>query len=118
LHAPVTRRFSLTSLSEILALSCCYNPAMPMRALIVTALLGLAGATVVLAQDRIKETPGHDQFTNMQPQINGSVTPGSLAVTFRILRNQRLHPRERGTSSGSRAAVRAGVICIRLTFRY
>jgi dipeptidyl-peptidase-4 len=53
-----------------------------MHALIATVLLGLAGATAVLAQDRIKEMPGHDQFTKMQPQINGSVTPGSLAVTW------------------------------------
>jgi hypothetical protein len=44
-----------------------------MHALIATALLGLAGATLVLAQDRIKEMPGHDQFTKMQPQINGSM---------------------------------------------
>ena len=55
---------------------------MSMRALIATALLGLAGATVVPAQDRIKEMPGHDQFTKMQPQITGSVTPGSLGVTW------------------------------------
>src|SRR5215475_13337750 len=60
----------------------CYNPEMSTRALIATALLGLAGAAVVLAQDRIKEMPGHDQFTKMQPQINGSVTTGSLAVTW------------------------------------
>jgi dipeptidyl-peptidase-4 len=53
-----------------------------MRAFIATALLGLAGATFLLAQDRIKEMPGYDQFTRMQPQINGSVTPGSLAVTW------------------------------------
>ena len=53
-----------------------------MRAFIATILLGLAGATVVPAQDRIKEMPGHDQYTRMQPQINGSVTPGALAVTW------------------------------------
>ncbi|MGA7234582.1 MAG: hypothetical protein WBY44_02810, partial [Bryobacteraceae bacterium] len=55
---------------------------MSMRAFIATALLGLAGATVALAQDRIKEMPGYDQFTKMQPQINGSVTPASLAVSW------------------------------------
>jgi hypothetical protein len=36
----------------------------------------------VRAQDRIKDMPGHDQFTKMQPQITGSVTPGSLGVTW------------------------------------
>jgi dipeptidyl-peptidase 4 len=55
---------------------------MSTRALIATALLALAGVTAVLAQDRIKEMPGYDQFTRMQPQINGSVTPGSLGVTW------------------------------------
>src|SRR5580704_8838075 len=53
-----------------------------MRAVIATALLGLAGATVMLAQDRIKDMPGYDQFTRMQPQINASVTPGSVGVTW------------------------------------
>ncbi len=52
------------------------------RARIATALLGIVGATVVLAQDRIKDLPGYDQFTKMQPQIGGSITPGSLGVTW------------------------------------
>src|SRR3984957_16707643 len=51
-----------------------------MRKFIAITLLGLAVATVMLAQDRIKEMPGYDQFTKMQPQINGSVKPGALGV--------------------------------------
>jgi hypothetical protein len=61
--------------SKIPPLACCYNPEMFMRAVVAIALFGLAGATVILAQDRIKEMPGYDQFTKMQPLINGSVTP-------------------------------------------
>ena len=48
------------------------------RTVIVTILAAAAAATSLLAQDRLKLMPGYDQFTKMQPQLNGAVVPGTI----------------------------------------
>lgn len=46
----------------------------------VVTLCGVAAvATGVLAQDRLKLMPGYDNFTKMQPQLSGVVTPGTVS---------------------------------------
>ncbi len=46
--------------------------------LILPTMLG-----AVNGQDRLKTMPGYEQFQKMNPQIRGSVKPGSLSVTWK-----------------------------------
>lgn len=48
------------------------------RTLLVTVLAAAAAATSLMAQDRLKLMPGYEQFTKMQPQLTGTVVPGSI----------------------------------------
>ena len=48
------------------------------RIVLVTVLAAAAAATSVLAQDRLKLMPGFDQYTKMQPQLQGAVVPGTI----------------------------------------
>lgn len=55
-----------------------YRLARMKRTLFVTALAAAAAATSLMAQDRLKLMPGYDQYTKMQPQLNGAVVPGTV----------------------------------------
>jgi dipeptidyl-peptidase-4 len=46
------------------------------------AIIILAGITFTVAQDRLKEMPGYDQYTKMQPLISGSIVSGQLNITW------------------------------------
>ena len=48
------------------------------RTLFVTVLAAAAAVTSVMAQDRLKLMPGFDNYTKMQPQITGTVVPGTI----------------------------------------
>lgn len=50
------------------------------RTLAVTVIAAAAAATSLLAQDRLKLMPGYDQYTKMQPQLTGTVVPGTITA--------------------------------------
>ena len=49
------------------------------RTLFVTVLVAAAAVSSLMAQDRLKLMPGFDQYTKMQPQLQGTVVPGSIS---------------------------------------
>lgn len=51
-------------------------------AVMLCAIIILAGITFTVAQDRLKEMPGYDQYTKMQPLIGGSIVSGQLNITW------------------------------------
>ena len=50
-----------------------------MKRLVLVSAFAAMAVTGLLAQDRLKLMPGYDNFTKMQPQLTGTVTPGSIS---------------------------------------
>ncbi len=48
------------------------------RTLLITVLAAAAAVTSLMAQDRLKLMPGFDNYSKMQPQLTGTVVPGSI----------------------------------------
>jgi len=49
---------------------------------VIGAAIALVTITVSVAQDRIREMPGYDQYTKMQPLLSGAIVSGALNVTW------------------------------------
>jgi dipeptidyl-peptidase-4 len=50
-----------------------------MKRILLVTFLAAAAASTLMAQDRLKLMPGYDQYTKMQPQIQGAVVPGTIS---------------------------------------
>ena len=48
----------------------------------ITTAVALLYTTTAVAQDRLKQMPGYDQYTRMLPQIVSAVKPGALIVNW------------------------------------
>jgi dipeptidyl-peptidase 4 len=51
-------------------------------AIIFGAMIVLAGITYILGQDRLREMPGYDQYSKMQPLIGSAIVSGQVNVTW------------------------------------
>ena len=49
------------------------------RTIFVTVLAAAVAATTLMAQDRLKLMPGFDNYSKMQPQLTGTVVPGTVS---------------------------------------
>ncbi len=51
-------------------------------AMLLIAIIALTALTCVLAQDRLREMPGYEQYAKMQPLIGSAVVSGAVNVTW------------------------------------